>query len=544
MKTATVAIILVPSVAVLSARAAPPAVTSLFPAGAQRGMTAEVTAAGTFEHWPVQAWASGRGVEVKAGTDKGKLSISVARDAVPGTYWLRLFDEQGASAPRPFLVGTLPEVRDREPNDDPKAPQRLDGPCVVNGKLDKAGDVDGFAVECRRGQTLVAALEANATLRSPMDAVLQVVSPAGFVLAQDHDAHGLDPFLAFPVPKDGTYVVRAFAFPATPDASVRFAGGDAFIYRLTVTTGGYGDYTWPLAVSRARPGKVEIVGWNLPASLSRKRLKAAPEDESTLIDPAVANPLRVRVEPHPCAVKPPGAEPFSLTIPMTVSSRLDRPGAADVYTFAATKGQSIAFRVEALALGLPLVSTLRLTDADGKEVAKAEPPGLSKDPDLTFTPTQELTYRLTVRDAFDHGGPRYAYRLRATRPEPDFALALKADRFTVEAGKTLDVPVTVTRLGGFAGDVEVSAEGLPPAVEVVPPDPAAKAAPVLRLSAKAEARGSGPIRVVGRPRVWPPNFTRTAAAPLADFGVTTADLWLTVTKPAETKPAEVDKKPQ
>src|SRR5256885_11248728 len=91
------------------AHAAPPAVTSLFPAGGQRGTTVEVTAAGTFERWPVQAWASGRGLEVKAGKEKGKLTVTVAADATPGTYWLRLYDEQGASSPRPVLVGTLPE---------------------------------------------------------------------------------------------------------------------------------------------------------------------------------------------------------------------------------------------------------------------------------------------------------------------------------------------------------------------------------------------------------------------------------------------------
>jgi len=56
---------------VRSACAAPPAVTSLFPAGAQRGTTVEVTAAGTFERWPVQAWISGHGVAVAPGKDKG-----------------------------------------------------------------------------------------------------------------------------------------------------------------------------------------------------------------------------------------------------------------------------------------------------------------------------------------------------------------------------------------------------------------------------------------------------------------------------------------
>jgi hypothetical protein len=521
---------------VRSAFAAPPAVTSLFPAGAQRGTTVEVTAAGKFERWPVQAWVSGRGVEVKP--DKGKLSVTVAADALPGTYWLRLYDEEGASSLRPFLVGTLPEVREREPNDDPKSPQRLDGPCVVNGKLEKAGDVDGFAIDCRQGQTLVAALEANATLRSPMDGVLQIVSPDGFVLAQDNDTHGLDPFLAFPVPKDGTYVVRTFAFPATPDSGIRFAGGEAFVYRLTVTTGGYADYPWPLAVSRAKPGRVELVGWNLPPS--RLRLSALDRDEESLVHPANANAPRVRVEPHACAIKPAGSEPFAITPPMTVSGRLAHPKAADVFTFTAVKGDKLNFRVEARALGLPLVAGLHLSDAAGKELAKTDPPGFDKDAELAFTAPQDGNYRLTVRDYYENGGPRYVYRLRVTRPEPDFAVALKADRFTIEAGKLLDIAGTLQRLNGFTGDVDLSAEGLPPGVEVIPPDPAAKpgSPPTLRLSAKADAKGSGPLRIVARPRVWPPNFTRAATAPLADLGISAADLWLTVTRPAEKKPAE------
>jgi hypothetical protein len=518
------------------ASAAPPAVTTLFPAGAQRGTTVEVTASGTFERWPVQAWVSGRGVDVKATTDKGKLTVIVAADAVPGTYFLRLFDDQGASSLRPFLVGTLPEVREREPNDDPKSPQRLDGSCVINGKLEKAGDVDGFAIDCRQGQTLVAALEANATLGSPMDAVLQIVSPDGFVLAQDNDTHGLDPFLAFPVPKDGTYVVRAFAFPATPDSGIRFAGGDAFIYRLTVTTAGYADYVWPLAVPRFKPGTVEVIGWNLPEAAKQLRVRPrVNSDTATLAHRDLANPFQVRVEPHACFVKPVGDEPFALAVPGSVTSRLDRPNAIDTYTFSATKGQALAIRVEAESLGLPLVAALRVTDDSGKELAKADPPGFGKDPELTFTPPQDGTYRLTVRDIFDHGGPRCAYRLRLTRPEPDFALALKAERFNIEPAKTLDIPVTVQRLNGFAGDIALEIDSLPEGVAAEWVEVTKGAAQAtLKLSAASDAFGTGPIRVIGTSKLER-GHRQNATAPLAEFGTTTADVWLTVTRPPENK---------
>src|SRR5262245_33933946 len=84
--------------------AAPPTVTYLYPAGAQLGTTTEITAAGTFDKWPAKVWASGKGVTVEPAKDKGKLSVTVAADAVPGVYWLRAYNDDGASTPRPFVV--------------------------------------------------------------------------------------------------------------------------------------------------------------------------------------------------------------------------------------------------------------------------------------------------------------------------------------------------------------------------------------------------------------------------------------------------------
>src|SRR4051794_34702028 len=91
------------AVALLAPRpapAAPPALRYLYPAGARQGQAVEVCAAGTLERWPVRAWVDRKGVEVKPAKEKGKLAVTVAADAPPGVYWVRLFDEQGASALR------------------------------------------------------------------------------------------------------------------------------------------------------------------------------------------------------------------------------------------------------------------------------------------------------------------------------------------------------------------------------------------------------------------------------------------------------------
>ena len=320
--------------------AAPPAVIYLSPAGAQRGTTVEVIAAGSCVRWPVQVGVSGNGVVAKAAKEKGRLAVTVTADAIPGVYWLRLHDELGASGLRPFVVGTLPEVAEKEPNDDPKKPQPVALPAVVNGRLDKAGDVDCFAVSLKKGQTLVAELEAHHTLRSPMDGVLQIVSPEGFVLDENHDFHGLDPLLGFTALKDGIYIVRVFAFPATPDSSIRFFGSDACIYRLTLTTGGYADHAWPLAAPRAAPGMVALVGWNIPEAA-----RALPVPASgSVFHPAVANPVAVRLEPHPCRTAPVATGP--LVPPVTLSGRLALPSQADTFSFSGAKGKPLVIQIE------------------------------------------------------------------------------------------------------------------------------------------------------------------------------------------------------
>ncbi len=82
----------------------------------------------------------------------------------------------------------------------------------------------------RAGQTLVASVAAHGTLGSPMDAVLQICSSDGFVLRQNDDFHGLDPQLVFDAPRDGKYVIRIFAFPASPNSSISFSGKPSYVY--------------------------------------------------------------------------------------------------------------------------------------------------------------------------------------------------------------------------------------------------------------------------------------------------------------------------
>jgi hypothetical protein len=507
--------------------AAPPMLTYVYPAGGQRGTKVDVTLGGTFPTWPVAAWTDGRGVEATAAKESGKLTLTIAADAEPGTHWLRVHTAEGASVVRPFVVGTLPEVSEKEPNDDPRKPQELPGNAIVNGRLDKNEDVDVFALRLRKGQTLVAALDANRTLKSPMDGVLQVVSADGFVLDQNNDFHGLDPLVAFDVPKDGTYLVRVFAFPAVPDASIRLAGKDTFIYRLTVTTGGYVDHPFPLAVARSNPGAVELIGWNLPEALRRLPVKLNGGGDAVLHHPDLANTARVRVEDNPvgtCAPDTSHDKPQPLALPSVVSGRLGVAERSDWYAFPGKKGQKLAFRVEGRTLGFPIDPVLRLTDSGGKLLAEAQAKALDGDPTFDFTVPQDGRYTLEVRDLHEEGSRRHVYLLRAGEVTPDFTLKVAADRFVQTPGKPLDIPVTVDRVAGFAGLIELTVEGVPAdAVTALPADAKAKAL-TLRLAAR-DGPFSGPLRIVGRSAKGP---ARIAQAPLTELGITSEHLWLTI----------------
>src|SRR5262249_31451403 len=116
------------------------------------------------------------------------------------------------------------------------------------------------------------------------------------------------------------------------------------------------------------------------------------------------------------------------------------------------------------------------------------------------------------------------YRLRALLAEPDFSLKVAADRFALVPGQPLDIAVTVERRNGFSGDVEMAAVGLPKGVtaEVV----ADGKGIVVRLPGAGEAV-SGSFRIVGTIK-GKQEPARIAQVVLAEYGVATSELWLTM----------------
>ena len=167
-----------------------PELSRVYPSGGQRGTDLVVRCEGKFP-WPVRVVAPG--ITVVPQTESGNLRVSIPANVPSDRVWIRLFNEQGASQAVPFLIGSLAEVGEEEPNDRTANAQHVAAPVTVNGRLQAGGDVDLFTVPLDKGETLVAALDAHTRLGSPMDAVVQIVGPDGFVVADNHDDLGLDP---------------------------------------------------------------------------------------------------------------------------------------------------------------------------------------------------------------------------------------------------------------------------------------------------------------------------------------------------------------
>lgn len=518
------------------ANAAAPKMDILFPAGGSRGATVTATLTGAIDPWPVQVWCSRPELQIKVLEEKGKLAVTIPAESLPGVAWIRLHNAEGASTLRPFVIGTLPEVEEVEPNNELAKAQVLPGSSVVvQGKHQAAHDVDVYAVTLKAGQTVVADLDGNRTLGAPSDGVLQLVSAQGFVLEQNDDDQGLDPRIAFTVPSDGQYYVRTFAFPAQTDSSVQFAGGASWLYRLTISTDRFTDFVLPLAVTRGTVAEVEARGWNLGAEPVKTAIASSETDEITVLVPQSGNVITVPTVPFPVVVEQEPnlqAQPNVVPTPVDVSGVVSAPDDADFFRFPAKKGQTLLVKVVGRSQGSLIDPVVSILDATGKQLQQVDDQGDKRDPEFNWNPPADGDYLLTVKDLHGRGGPRFYYHISIAPHTPDYKVTVAADSFILPIDKPLEIPVTVERLSGFKGEIEVSVTGLPDGVTAAPVKSLAEGdtSKLVKLVISGNpAPFSGALQIVAT-SVAEPKLVRKPSFKLTPYHAETDQLWLTVIK--------------
>ncbi len=437
--------------------------TRIFPAGGLAGTAVEVEATGKFPEWPVQVWSDTDDIRWTCEHEKGKLKATISATVPAGLHWVRLFYECGSTSVRPFMIGISPQRNEVEPNNRTKEATPIDSfPVAIHGILEKRGDVDLFEVKLAAGQLLVSTIDAAKILQSPFDANLQVLDSNGFVIAENLDHVGLDPYIEFTAPRDERYYVRVLGFPATPDSRIGFGGGNDWVYRLRL------------------------------------------ESKAGSFGSPIAYPMPTEFDTTDFRIQTRGHTNFDNAMQITLPSRIRGVIAArnqtNYFRFKAQAGSHYRMRVFAREYGSPLDATVAILDTTGKQLKLTDDVANNRDPELLWDAPKDGDYVFAINDFHQFGGEGYQYAVIIEERVPDFSLSIANDWTQTAVGKEVEIKVKVMREYKFSGTIVVEVDGLPDSIscDKTESKPEGDSSQAVTLKLKGSKAFQGPYRVKGR----------------------------------------------
>ncbi len=496
--------------------------------------------------------------------------MTIPADAPLGFQDVRLVNKWGVSNARTFVVGDMTEVLEKEPNNDVPEAQRVELNSTVNGTMASATDVDYYVFAGKKGRRVVFNCRASSIDSRFMPGV-EVYDAKGRLLAEGRNYSGNDAVTDCVLPDDGDYTVRLFEFTHTANIP---GGSTEYFYRLTITTAPWIDAIYPSVLEPGKATPVTIYGRNLPGGQPDP---AAVEDDRVLeklsatvtapSDPEAVSRLTFSGHLSPVVSGLDGFEyrvkndagasnPFLLTFarasvvldndandtpetaqevtpPCEIAGRFEKIGDRDWYSLTAKKGDSYNIEILSDRLGAPTLLDLVIRDAAKKTLYESPTDDLDTFSTKFFTRTVDpAPYKFTApadgkffikvdsQLADTVAGPRQFYRVRITPDQPDFRLVVTAnanerpDACTLRQGGGQSYTVFAWRRDGFAGDINLAVEGLPPGVTCPPQTIGGGVREAqLVLSASADAAAfTGEIHVKGTAVIGGKPVTREARA--------------------------------
>lgn len=472
-----------------------PGAAYVFPAGGQRGTTVDVRIGGHFLYEKAELTLIGSGVTTGSHVERTKtlwlegpvipqpasqqkedypkdysVQFKITADAPQGPCFWYCSTSQGITPGMKFVVGDLPEVIEDELNGN-RAATSVTLPVTINGRIFPREDVDDWSFAAKKGQVITCEVNA-ARLGSGLDSRLEVLDPQGRVIAENSDTFGLDSFVRFTAPEEGTYFVRIH--------DIRFEGLQHYVYRLTISSGAWLDRTYPIGGRRGTSIPLQLFGANLPSDRIEFVVPPSVGASSSPYFAAVTIPpeggtTSARFEIDDLLEQletEPNNEPSQANkteLPCVLNGRIERPGDADHWGFAGNKGEAWLFDLRASRLGSSLDGVLTLLDEKGQQIATADDLANGQT-DAVFTATlpADGNYTLKVEDRISsRGDVSFAYRVRITRAT-DAALRLTTplDAVTILRSGELRVKILAERPQSLSDEIELNIEGLPEDVTV------------------------------------------------------------------------------
>ncbi len=470
----------------LAAQTQPPHITAVSPLGAARGTKVTVTIEGInlapssgiqIEGDGIQTSTPTTATPVPAKNASGKVTVdlTIARNALPGRRAIRLSTPFGASDLGYFVIDKYPVVEEKEPNNTRETAQEINiaSPITFVGRIDPGEDVDYLKFSGKKGQTLIADVQA-ARIGSALDSVLILQDSKGRELAQNEDYFGSDSFLAYTFPADGTYLLKLF--------DLRYQGGGGQYYRLSlgiipnVITG-----IFPAGGTSGTNASFDLSGYNRTAS--GKASLSLPKTDTPTIAPIFLpmgnetsyNSVRVQTGtvPELREIEPNDTPDTAqrVTIPAVINGRIYRTDSKattdrDYFRFHAEKGQVLSIEVTARRLGSPMDSFVTIMDRSGKELASNDDAD-GKDSRIDFTAPETGDYIVQVSELTQRMGENFVYRLSIAPPLSDYSLAFTPDTITIGKGGRVPLRVTANRVNGFNEPSVLTFPNLPQGVQII-----------------------------------------------------------------------------
>jgi hypothetical protein len=445
-----------------------PVLKSPFPLGMQSGTILDLTLNGSNLAEPTGLWISSPVIkatipsEGNNGKDNGKLLVrlEVPKDAPLGFHSIRLATRRGMSNLRLFCIDDLLQILEGTTNHTPSTAQPVSLPCVVSAKAD-AETTDYFKFHVAAGQRLSFEILGR-RLGSAFDPQLQLLDANGRELpnAFSNDAPGLqtDARLTYTFKTAGDYLVAV--------RDVSFRGGDDFYYRLRIGDFPCATTTLPLAAKRGSKVSVRFAGPNVegvapvevttPTDPTVEFLSLAPRGASGLHGWPVHLALSDLEESLETEPNNEASKANRIPVPGAITARFEQKGDSDTFVFALKKGVRYSIDAQTHELGSPTEVYMTLHDAKGGQVQANDPAKATAR--LDFTPPADGDYTLHVEHLHLWGGPDEVYRVSVTPFEPGFDLTVALDRFNIEQGGKLSIPILAPRRD-FNGPLEISVLG-------------------------------------------------------------------------------------
>jgi hypothetical protein len=473
-------------------KAEPPHASYIFPAGGQRGTTIEFLIGGHYLYEGSDFEMHGSGLDAPKRVDltdtvwfEGPFvpkplsqkeedypkdyngRVTIKKSAKRGNRYWHVWNSQGITPLRPFVIGDLPEIVEKEIDGAP-IPTEVKLPVTINGRIFPREDVDIWTFSGNKGELIHCDVMAT-RLGSPLDARLELHDANGLLLADNDDHNGKDSFLQHLLPADGPYSIHI--------TDVNYHGLQNYIYRLTVSVGPRLETIYPLGGRRGHSTTFSLTGQNLPKTKSIFTIPSNASGSILYRPPAewsAIGTVQLDVEdvPEYLELENKPSEKFSqvVKLPAVLNGRISSSGEKDRWQFSAKKGDKLEFDLWANRLGSPLDSTIDLINSKGDIIASADDMQKGEtDSKLSFNITHSGKHTIVVSDRFaSRGGSNFTYRLKAKyeRVNPDFQLELSKPYLILERGSEAIFKVKIKRLGGFDGPIQLKIKNLPEHVSV------------------------------------------------------------------------------